>query len=739
MSNYKSQAIRLINNGFKIVPSQYASKAPIHKGWQEREFTADDVQYGFAIKTGNGVLGLDVDVLDVKIADDVIDYITMICGYTIQRVGRAPKTMLVYRGDSKKQVSNRYKDADGNTHMIEVQGDGQKFEAFGIHADTKQEYRWTDFYDGDLAVKELPEIKQSDIDMIFDYFDDLAQKEGWQLVGKSTKSGGDDSREAGEKTGMPIDKARRMVMGLPAVSYDEFISVGMGLHAEYDGSDEAFAIWHDWDKALYPDSDEKQLRAKWDSFGAGKVTLRSMTALHRKLVAYPMTDVGALECFVNTATNNIKYSPQVDKFYEFAGANWQESHAVDTQVCNFLKNYGDELLVNDGKPSDMLSPADKKAISWGKRVHSFNMLTNLPKALKSYPDLRVDFNQFDSRLEILGVGNGTINLNDGTFSAPSPDDYLLTFTAVNYDPTATCPLWEQTILDVFAGDEELAEYLQRAIGYSITGRPNEHKIFVPYGGGANGKSTVFNTISYVLGAYATSVDSSVFAITDNKGSPREDLLNLRGKRFVYATELEENAVLQESLVKSMTGGDTLKARGLYSKNYIEFKPTWSVFMPTNHKPVIKGNDEGIWRRIELIPFLVDFRKTGTRDLQRDVKLKAEASGILNWVLKGVKKYHEIGLATPDVVKQATADYREDMDLLGEWLASCCEFDDEYTATSMQLWASWHNYAHASGDLRYIPTRNLLGRKLSTKFQPMRTNKLRGFRGLRLKTDEFDVE
>ena len=246
-------------------------------------------------------------------------------------------------------------------------------------------------------------------------------------------------------------------------------------------------------------------------------------------------------------------------------------------------------------------------------------------------------------------------------------------------------------------------------------------MFVAFGGGANGKGTVINAVRDALGDYARAVAPESF-VSDraggaSAGGPREDLVRLRGARLLYVNEPDEGGELREGLVKTMTGDDTITARGVHAKNSIEMTPTWVIYMPTNHKPIIKGDDFGIWRRIHLLPFERNFKKDPhiKEDTGMKARIKQELAGVLALVVRAGLRYQRDGLPVPARVQAATDSYRCDMDLLAEWLDECCEINPGAETKMADLWDSWSTFAMRRGNLAYVKSATALGRRLESKF------------------------
>ena len=260
-----------------------------------------------------------------------------------------------------------------------------------------------------------------------------------------------------------------------------------------------------------------------------------------------------------------------------------------------------------------------------------------------------------------------LNLLDGTFRKHSESDYSTKCSKFIFDPKAVCPTWDRFLLQIMNKDLELINYLQKVMGYALTADVSEQVLFILWGAGANGKSTFLNVILDLMGDYSGTTSSDTFMKGKSDGMSN-DLARLRGLRLVSTSETEQGKRLSETLVKQATGQDKLMARFLYGE-YFEFYPTFKIFMATNHKPTVKGNDYGIWRRIRLIPFTVTIPPE-ERDKDLFAKLKAENSGILNWLLRGCEMWRKEGLGSAESVEAATEEYRNDMDTVGQFIHDC---------------------------------------------------------------------
>ena len=346
-----------------------------------------------------------------------------------------------------------------------------------------------------------------------------------------------------------------------------------------------------------------------------------------------------------------------------------------------------------------------------------------------------------------------INLNTGEFRAASREDYVTKFTGVSYDPDAKCPNWN-AFLKKIVTDDELIKYLGRVVGYTLTGNTVEEVMFVLHGLGANGKSTFRETIFALLGDYAVGADASMLVTNKRAGGATPDLARLNGRRLVTVNETQQNDLLNESRVKFITGHDVITARNLF-KEFFDFTPTHKTFLTTNHKPIIRGTDEGIWRRIHLLPFTKTIPAEEREVNFREKMLMPELPEILNWALEGLKDYQKNGLKPPAIVTAATNEYKEDMDLLGRWMEDCCEMDEKSETPTADLHSNYekwmeHEVGFAMSGIafgRELANRGFEKKKKVKKVLEMydpnapnlRASKellVRGFRGLHLKQSVF---
>ncbi|PEQ00277.1 DNA primase family protein, partial [Bacillus toyonensis] len=264
-----------------------------------------------------------------------------------------------------------------------------------------------------------------------------------------------------------------------------------------------------------------------------------------------------------------------------------------------------------------------------------------------------------------------------------------------------CPNWKAFLESIFKDaegntDYELIDFIQKSIGYSLTSDISEQVMFFLYGGGRNGKSTFINTVKNVLGDYAKQTNSDTFIKKKHDSGVNNDIARLAGARFVSAVESEEGQQLSEGLVKQITGGEPISARFL-RQEFFEFVPEFKVFFTTNHKPIIKGMDEGIWRRVRMIPFAVTILKDKV-DRKLPEKLSMEMSGILNWAVEGCLKWQREGLGVPRAIQDATSHYKEEMDIMEPFLMDKCFLHPQAKIEAKELYNEYARWCNEEGEI-----------------------------------------
>jgi putative DNA primase/helicase len=325
------------------------------------------------------------------------------------------------------------------------------------------------------------------------------------------------------------------------------------------------------------------------------------------------------------------------------------------------------------------------------------------------------------------VKNGTIDVTTGEFREHRQEDMITKIANVEYDPRADCPLWKKFIREIMDYKADVISFVQTAAGWALTGDTSEQTMFILGGSGANGKSTFLNTIMYLLGDYAIATPTETF-MRKNGDQNTNDLARLRGTRFVTTTEAEQGRRLSEPLIKKITGNDQMTARFLYGE-FFNFMPTFKIFMATNHKPVIRGTDYGIWRRIKLIPFTTRIAEE-KQDKHLEEKLRWEAAGILNWLLEGTRRWKEEGLKVPAAILSATDEYRGEMDVIGNFLKERCVQTPGASIRIRELFKAYQEWCEENNE--HAVSERFLGLRLKEMgFERTRTADARYWSGLNL--------
>jgi putative DNA primase/helicase len=371
-------------------------------------------------------------------------------------------------------------------------------------------------------------------------------------------------------------------------------------------------------------------------------------------------------------SDQLRYVPEWRAWLHWDGKRWARD--IDSAVVTRLaQDYANSLWQID---FSQLASDEVNAI------HRFIKLTNSANGIRAFvelarvlSDIVVKPNQLDSNPLLVNLRNGTLNLGIGQISPHSQSDLITQMADMDYDPSHTCPEWLACVNTIFSGDSELIGYVQSLLGYSLAGLNNEHILPIAYGSGCNGKSTLWNTVSALLGDYALLADDSLL-LGDHDTHPAAKVA-LFGKRFVTVSEPELGCKLRESRVKSLTGDSIITARGM-RENFWSFNRTHKFWLATNHLPRIDGTDDGIWRRVKLIPFSVNLAELGEPDTGlQDRLLSKERSGILNWLIEGWRRYKQDGFVEPKCVREVTAKYRADSDPLTGFINECCEVGNNF--------------------------------------------------------------
>ena len=419
------------------------------------------------------------------------------------------------------------------------------------------------------------------------------------------------------------------------------------------------------------------------------------------------TDMGNATRFVGLHGDEVRYCFPQSKWYFWNNKRWQ----IDDRgkIYEMSQDVIRAILKEASKEND--KDRRTKLENHALKCESDSKLEAMIKASKS--KLSILPQEFDRDPWLFNCSNGTINLLDGTLQPHDKDDLISKISPVNYDPKETCPAWLDHLNKIMDRNQHLIGFLQRWFGYCLTGSIDERCMAIFHGTGANGKTVTIETIAYVMGDYAQRTRTETILIK-RENSISNDVADLAGSRFVFSSEAEQDKRLAESLVKDLTGGDSICVRKLYQE-YFTFKPQFKLCLSTNHKPIIYGTDQAIWGRIKLVPFAVTIPEDERKSLHQMMGMfQDEAPGILAWLVKGCLEWLEPGkgLQTPDEVKAATKQYRSDMDVLQEFLDDCCIENNSSTVLCKDLYTRFKSWGETEGlREREIWSKSTLTRRL----------------------------
>jgi putative DNA primase/helicase len=404
---------------------------------------------------------------------------------------------------------------------------------------------------------------------------------------------------------------------------------------------------------------------------------------------FALTDMGNAERLINRYAGDIRHCLKRGKWLHWTGNYWQwdEINNVEQLAKKTVRAIFEEALQAE---SDRVKDIGKHAV----RSENAARVRAMIELAKSEPGVPILLHELDTNPWLLNVRNGTLDLRSGELYQPRKSDLITKRIDIEYDPGAHHSTWLEFLNKVMGGNPSLIRFLQQAVGYSLTGDTREQCLFFLYGRGANGKTTFIEAISGLLGAYCKHTRPETFMAKKSDGVPN-DLAELESVRMVAAVELEEGRRLAEVLTKQVSGGDTLKARYLFQE-FFEYRPQFKLWLCGNHKPRIHGTDHAIWRRIKLIPWTVTI-PDNDQDKNLPNKLKEEWPGILAWAVQGCLDWQANGLSTPDEVQAATADYRKEQDILGDFFDNCVIKETSETVTVKELYEAYKKFCDDNGE------------------------------------------
>lgn len=420
------------------------------------------------------------------------------------------------------------------------------------------------------------------------------------------------------------------------------------------------------------------------------------------------TDLGNARRLVRRYGNDLRYCHTWHKWLVWDGTRWaiDDVGAVERMAKATVHEIYNEAA------AEQLDERRQALVKHALRSESMAKISAMITLAASEPAIPIKPEALDIDPWLLNCSNGTVDLRTGAFKPHDRADLITRVIPIAYDPEAPCPKWEAFLEQIFDGNEDLIGFVQRAVGYSLTGVADERCMFILYGTGRNGKSTFIETIADMMDAYAMQTEAETLLVKKDQAAVNNDVARLRGARLVYTGESDDGRALAEGKIKRLTGQDTVSARFLYSETF-DFKPVFKLWFATNHKPTIRGTDDGIWDRIRLIPFTVRIPDHKVRPRSElAAEFGAEMPGILAWAVRGCLEWKKHGLGMPEAVREATAGYRAEMDILAAFLDECCIVDKSMSATAKSLYTAYTVWCRSNGEKEQ--TQRWFGGRLSER-------------------------
>ena len=401
----------------------------------------------------------------------------------------------------------------------------------------------------------------------------------------------------------------------------------------------------------------------------------------------PFTDLGNAHRFRLDHRDAARYVPGLG-WHIWDGQRWRPD---DDGAAERLAK---DTALRTKRDAGTIDDTDEAAamFKWALTTQGAPRLRAMLELARTELQLVARAEQLDADPLRLAVANGTVDLRTGELRPHDPADLITRLAGTTYDPGAQAPTWREHLRVVFAGDDDLAAWLQRWAGYCLTGDTSEQCLVLAHGDGENGKTTTWETISRVLGSYARGADAHTFTTAASDRAARSDIARLHGARLVTTDEIAPGAHLAEGLVKQITGGDRIVARFLYQGEF-EFVPVLKLCLSVNHLPEINGGDHAIWRRIRVVPF---GERITSPDRRFAGRLRDELPGILAWAVEGCAAWQRDGLGTCAAIERATGAYRRDQERVTAFLADCTERDTFGRVERGKLLATYEGWERAHG-------------------------------------------
>lgn len=686
-----------LERGWIPIPLPNGAKAPVMSQWQKFLPTAETLSYHFATETQNiglllgepshGLVDVDLD------APEAVDAGSVFLPATSRRHGRPgkPDSHWWYVGDPIP-ATRSWKDPDG-TMLCELRSTGaQTLVPPSVHP-TRERLTWSK--EGEAARLEGPVLEravalvaacaliarhwpdrgsrhQASLALAgFLLADGLDDATVTTLTTTAARLGGDDEwRQRGRDV---IDTAAKVASGEPITG-----APTLAAHLRGDGAGVVARLRH------------------W-------LHLRGLPRATDDDTLPTLSDLGNADRLVAQFSSDLRFVP-VWGWMVWDGRRWVR----DEGNCRVMA-FAVRTVRRMYSEAEQIDKKDQRQslVSHAKNSEARSRLEAMVKIAEH--QVVAAPSEFDRHLWLLNVRNGTIDLRTGTLQPHRHEDLLTKLAPIVYNPEARAPMFEAFLTRITAANHDLIGFLQRSVGYSLTGHTHEQVLFILHGAGSNGKTTFLKIIGEVLGDYAMTTPATTLMVKRDGAIPN-DIARLRSARFVTTVETTSGQRLDEAQIKQLTGGDPIAARFLH-REFFEYVPECKVYLAVNHKPRIRGTDHAMWRRVRLIPFTVTI-PDAEQDPQLAEKLRAELPGILTWAVSGCLDWQAHGLGMHADVRAATEAYRGEEDLIARFLEECCTTEPTATIQSSGLYERYVAWCKQAGE--HALTQTMLGRHLAEK-------------------------
>ena len=704
-------ALAFYDAGFRdLIPIRHGDKRPTGK-WTEVNATRESV----AKWTGNTGLRtarypcVDIDVTDRYLADFIAGVVRTDLGDTPARLGLPPKLALFYRTEipfRKKKL--QFAGPDGREHAVEILGGGQYAVIAGLHPSGVQ-YEWDPV---PTSADDLPWVTEEQVMAFLRELERELVEMDCTIIKAQLPDGEVGAVDQASLRGDPAE-VERAIRALPNSSAifpdrDDYLKVAVALKASVEDEAHAFALFLDW-CARWTDghNDPAVVRRDWESlrppFRLGADYLYDLARQHGKLGQVendfaeipledapdrdpnpPYSNAWMANRFRHEHGSRVRYCPPLGGWLWWDGSVWTKDvvGAIRERAAKTCAAAGTEAVQHGGTATEV--KANRKYAASVKAVDE------TLRYASHHPDIAMPVDAFDGNPWLLNTPGGVVDLKTGTLQPNDPSHLFTKQTAVAPRVTET-PKWHTFLKEATGGDGALEAYLQRLVGYCLTGSTREHVLAFLYGSGGNGKGVFLNTIVRALGSYASVAAMDTFTASRNDKHPT-DLAALAGSRLVTAQETQEGRSWDEAKVKSISGGDPVSARFM-RQDFFTYIPQFKLLFAGNHKPRLHNVDAAMKRRFHLVPFTAR-PKVVNRNLSDD--LVAELPGVLQWAVEGCLMWQAEGLNPPASVRAATEDYFLDEDAQGRWMLERADPSPEVTAAK-DLYADWCAWCSENGE------------------------------------------